>query len=154
AKVVPAYERLETFFKKDYLPACFDRAGVWQIPDGQKFYAFRARQFTTTNLTPKQIHDIGKKEVARIRKEMQQVMADVKFKGDFKAFLTELRTAPKFFYKPKEELFDAYKAVCKKIDGKLPKLFSRLPKTWYTVKSIPMSIAPDTTTAYYQPPAA
>ncbi len=154
AKVVPAYEKLQTFFKKDYLPACFDRAGVWQIPDGQKFYAFRARQFTTTNLTPKQIHDIGTKEVARIRKEMQQVMADVKFKGDFKAFLTELRTDPKFFYKTKEQLFDAYKDVCKKIDAKLPKLFSRLPKTWYTVKPIPMSIAPDTTTAYYQPPAA
>jgi uncharacterized protein (DUF885 family) len=124
------------------------------MKDGQEFYAFRARQFTTTNLTPKQIHDIGLKEVARIRKEMQQVIEQVKFKGDFKEFLTFLRTDPQFFCKNKEDLLGEYEKVCKKIDAVLPKLFKRLPKTWYTLKPIPMHIAPDTTTAYYQPPAA
>lgn len=154
AKVVPAYEKLQSFFTKEYLPACFERVGVWQMPDGQDFYAFRARKYTTTKLTPKQIHDIGLKEVARIKQEMIGILNKVKFKGTFKEFLTDLRTNPKFFTKNKDELFKAYQEVCKKIDAGLPKIFHRLPKIPFTIKPIPMHIAPDTTTAYYQPPAA
>jgi prolyl oligopeptidase len=154
AAIVPAYEKFETFFQKEYLPACFDRVGVWQMKNGQAIYDFCIRRYTTTNLTAKQIHDLGLKEVARIKKDMLKVTQQVKFKGDFKEFLADLRTNPKFFYKTKEELLAAYAQVCKKIDAALPRLFSRLPKTWYTIKPIPMSIAPDTTTAYYQPPAA
>lgn len=152
--IVPAYRKMLTFFQKEYLPACYDRVGVWQVPDGKKFYEFRARKFTTTNLTPKQIHEIGLKEMQRIRKEMEAIQRRVNFKGSFKEFLTYLRTNPKFFYNDRNDLFNAYRAVSKKIDARLPKLFRRLPKIPYDVKAIPMHIAPDTTTAYYQPPAA
>ncbi|MGF1583616.1 MAG: DUF885 family protein [Gemmataceae bacterium] len=152
--VVPSYKKMLKFFEREYLPRCFNRVGVWQVPNGKKFYEFRARKFTTANLTPKEIHIIGLKEVARIRKEMQDVYEEVQFKGTFKEFLADLRTNPKFFHKKRVDLLNDYKKICKKIDSRLPKLFSRLPKIGYDIKVIPASIAPDTTTAYYQPPAA
>ncbi|GAB4140078.1 MAG: DUF885 domain-containing protein [Planctomycetaceae bacterium] len=152
--VIPSYRKMLTFFEKEYLPACFERVGVSQFPDGQKFYAFRARKYTTTNLTPKQIHEIGLREVKRIRAEMQTIIQQVKFKGNFRQFLEHLRTDPKFYYKNPNDLLAAYRAVSKKIDPQLVKLFKTLPRMPYGVQAIPMQIAPDTTTAYYRPPAA
>ena len=152
--IVPAYRSMLDFFETKYLPACFDKVGAWQLPDGQKFYAFKARQFTTTNLTPQEIHDIGQREVARIRAEMMDVIQQVKFKGTFKEFLTDLRTNKKFYYDNPDDLMRAYRACCKRIDPELPKLFKRLPKISYDIQPIPLLIAPDTTTAYYRPPSA
>lgn len=152
--VIPSYRKMLTFFEKEYLPACFDRVGVSQFPDGEKFYEFRARKYTTTNLTPKQIHEIGLSEVKRIRVEMQQIINQVKFKGTFKQFLEHLRTDPKFYYKNPNDLIAAYRAVSKTVDPNLVKLFKTLPRMPYGVQAIPMQTAPDTTTAYYMPPAA
>ena len=153
-RVVPAFRRLQAFFNKTYLPACFDRAGVWQVPDGKQLYAFRARRFTTTELTPEAIHEIGKREVKRIRVEMQKVISRVKFKGSFAEFLEFLRTDPQFYYKNSNDLLAAYREVTKRIDPKLVGLFRRLPRVPYGVEPIPMHLAPDTTTAYYRPPSA
>ena len=154
ANIIPSYRKMLTFFEQEYLPACLDRVGVSQFPDGKKFYEFRARKFTTTNLTPKQIHEIGLKEVKRIRVEMQKIIRQVKFKGTFKQFLEHLRTDPKFYYKNPNDLLAAYRAVSKKVDPQLVKLFKTLPRMPYGVEAIPMQTAPDTTTAYYRPPAA
>lgn len=153
-RVVPSYRSMLRFFEKEYLPACFDRVGVWQFPEGRKFYEYRARHYTTTKLTPKEIHEIGLKEVKRIRGEMQKIIKQVKFKGTFKDFLQHLRTDPKFYFKDPQELLRTYRAVSKKVDPELVKLFKTLPRMPYGVKPIPMLIAPDTTTAYYMPPAA
>ena len=79
--VVPAYRDLKKFFAEEYLPACFDGTGAWQWPDGQGTYAFLARKFTTTRLTPQEIHELGLREVKRIGEEMQRVMDMVGFKG-------------------------------------------------------------------------
>jgi uncharacterized protein (DUF885 family) len=117
-------------------------------------YAFFARQHTTTNLTPGQIHDIGLAEVARIRIEMERVKEQTGFKGSLEEFFAHLRTDKKFFYSTGEELLEATRALSKKIDPKLVKLFRVIPRMPYGVEPIPMNIAPDTTTAYYQPPAA
>lgn len=152
--IVPSYRKMLAFFQKHYLPACYDRVGVWQIPKGKAFYELQARKFTTTNLTPKQIHEIGLAEVRRIRAEMEKVRQRVGYKGSLAEFLDYLRTNPKFFYTKREDLLAAYRATCRKIDARLPRLFRRLPKIPYDIKPIPMHIAPDTTTAYYQPPAA
>jgi uncharacterized protein (DUF885 family) len=153
-QVVPSYRKMLTFFEKKYIPACFDRVGVWQFPQGRKFYEFRARKYTTTNLTPKQIHEIGLREVKRIRGEMRKIIAEVKFKGTFKQFLQHLRTDPKFYYTDPDDLLLAYRGCAKRIDPELVKLFKTLPRMPYGVTPIPMQIAPDTTTAYYMPPAA
>jgi prolyl oligopeptidase len=153
-RIVPSYKAFAGFFDKEYLPACYDKVGIWQAPHGREFYALRARQFTTTNLTPKEIHEIGLQEVARIRAEMEDVIRQVEFKGTFREFLEHLRTDPRFYYKNPDDLLMAYQSLCKRIDPELPRLFKRLPRIPYGVEPIPAHIAPDTTTAYYRPPAA
>lgn len=152
--VVPAFRRMQTFFNDEYLPGCFPRAGVWQIPGGREFYSYRCKRFTTTDLTPRQIHEIGLSEVKRIRTEMQAVIERTKFKGSFREFLEFMRTDPRFYYKEANDLLAAYREVSKRIDPHLVRLFRRLPRIPYGVEPIPMHLAPDTTTAYYRPPSA
>ena len=152
--VIPAYAKFEKFFRERYVPASRATDGIWDTPDGLAFYQERARFHTTTDLTPDAIHQIGLKEVARIRAEMDAVIREVGFKGSFGEFLEFLRTDPQFYYKTPDELFRAYAALAKQIDPELVKLFRRLPRTPYGVRPIPATSAPNTTTAYYQGPAA
>ena len=153
-KVIPAYVKLHRFFNDEYLPACRTSIGIKEIKNGKEYYEFLARKFTTTNLSPKEIHEIGLSEVERIRDEMDTIINDVKWEGTFKSFLDDLRTNPKFYYETSEELFESYLATSKRIDPELVKLFKVLPSMPYGLKPIPMESAPDTTTAYYQRPAA
>ncbi|HTI51618.1 MAG TPA: DUF885 family protein, partial [Planctomycetaceae bacterium] len=153
-KIVPAYREFAEFFDNEYLPACYDKVGAWQLPRGEELYAFRARMFTTTSLTPREIHEIGLREVARIRAEMEQIVAQVGFQGTFRQFLEHLRTSPEFYYKNPRDLLLGYQALSKQIDPQLPRLFRRLPRIPYGVEPIPDHMAPDTTTAYYRPPSA
>ena len=154
ATVLPAFERMQAFINDEYLPACRDSVGAWALPDGKAFYAKRARDFTTTDLTPDEIHEMGLAEVARIREQMMGIIQQVEFEGTFEAFLTFLRTDPQFYYDNPDDLLEAYLATSKRIDPELVKLFSELPRMPYGVKPIPEAVAPDTTTAYYSRPAA
>jgi uncharacterized protein (DUF885 family) len=153
-QVLPAYARMQAFFSETYLPATRTDIAVKALPDGEAFYAQLADYYTTTTLTPAQIHDIGLKEVARIRAEMEAVRSEVGFDGDLPAFFHHLRTDPKFFHPTPEALFTAYQAMAKRIDPELVKVFRTIPRMPYGVRAIPDNIAPDTTTAYYQPAAA
>ena len=153
-RVVPAYRRLKDFIVSEYLPASFDAVGIWQWPDGAEAYAFLARRYTTTDLTPEQIHEKGLSEVARIRGEMERVMRQVKFQGTLKEFFAHLRTEPRFYYQTPEELLEGYRAIAKRIDPQIVKVVATPPRMPYGVIPIPDTIAPDTTTAYYNPPAA
>ena len=152
--VVPAYRKLARYFEKTYLPATRDSVGLSSLPNGSAWYEFLARSFTTTILTPDQIHRTGLEEVKRIRGEMQQIIDELEFEGDFQDFLTFLRTDPQFYYDNPDDLYEAYLATSKRIDPELVKLFGTLPRMPYGVKPIPDAIAPDTTTAYYSRPAA
>jgi prolyl oligopeptidase len=152
-KLVPAFRTFKQFFDREYLPACFDQVGVWQMPTGATLYAFEARKNTTTDLTPEQIHAKGLSEVARIRAEMQKIMERTGFKGTLPEFFQKLRTDPQFYYKTPQELLDAYRATAKRIDPTLVKVFKTLPRTPYGVTPIPDNQAPDTTTAYYNQPS-
>ncbi len=152
--VLPAYRKLHEFLTREYLPACSEQIGTAQIPHGREAYAYLARSFTTTPLTPDQIHDIGQREVRRIRAEMEKVIAQTGFQGSFTEFLHFLRTDPQFYYSDPQELLAAYRALAKRIDPALVKLFGRIPRIPYGVEPIPDTIAPDTTTAYYNQPAA
>jgi uncharacterized protein (DUF885 family) len=153
-QVVPAFKKFKEFFVGEYLPACFDQVGIWQIPDGAERYAFLARQFTTTNATPEEIHQIGLKEVARIRAEMDAILQQTGFQGSREEFFKFLRTDPQFYYKTPDDLFEAYKALAKTVDPNLVKVFRTLPREPYGVDAIPAVAAPDTTAAYYRPGAA
>jgi uncharacterized protein (DUF885 family) len=152
-RIVPAYQALKTFLVKEYLPACFDAAGIWQMPRGDETYAYLARLHTTTALSPADIHALGLAEVERIRGAMQDVMQKTGFKGTLKEFFAKLRSDPRFFYKTPDELLEGYRVTAKRIDPVLVRLFKTLPRTPYGVEPVPASLAPDTTTAYYDAPA-
>lgn len=153
-KVLPSFERFRKFFENSYLPMTRSRIGASAQPDGKAFYQFRVEHYTTTSLTADEVHEIGKIEVARIRSEMKTIIGDLDFDGTFDDFLDFLRKDSRFYYDDPDELFAGYVAITKRIDPQLPKLFNRLPNAPYVVKAIPEAIAPDTTTAYYSPPAA
>ncbi len=152
--VIPAFRQLKQFFTNDYLPASLNQVGVWQLPDGEARYSFSVRLYTTTDMTPKEIHEIGLSEVKRIRAEMQAIIDKLGFQGTLADFFTFLRTDPQFYFKSPEELLKAYRALTRRIDPKLVKVFKIFPRMPYGVEPIPEAIAPDTTTAYYRGPAA
>jgi uncharacterized protein (DUF885 family) len=154
ASVVPAYRAFAEFFRKEYLPATFPEVGAWQLPEGEALYAHRARLFTTTSMTPQEIHETGLREVARIRAEMTRVMRSTGFEGSLEEFFVFLRTDKRFYYETGDELLEAYRATSKRIDPMLVKVFKTLPRMPYGVTPIPEQVAPDTTTAYYNRPAA
>ena len=148
--IVPAYRKFDEFFSREYLPGSRESIAAADLPDGREYYDFLAAQFTTTDLSANQIHEIGLKEVARIRGEMEKVKSEVGFQGTLTQFFDHLRTDPKFFYKSPEELFTAYQAISKRIDPELVKISKMIPRLPYGVRPIPDNLAPDTTTAYYQ----
>jgi len=154
ATVLPAYRELNEYFNETYLPDSRDTIGLSELPNGKEWYELRARQFTTTQMSPDEIHRIGLDEVARIRGEMQKIIDSLDFGGSFQDFLVFLRTDPQFYFDNPEDLYQAYLATSKRIDPELVNLFGTLPRMPYGVKPIPDSIAPDTTTAYYSRPAA
>lgn len=149
-QIVPAYRKLQTYFNDDYLPKTRTGIAVADLPDGKAYYDFLASYYTTTGLSADAIHDIGVKEVARIRTEMEKIKAEVGFQGTLPEFFTFMRTDPRFFEKTPEALLTRYRAVSKQIDPELVKVFRIIPRQPYGVRPIPDNIAPDTTTAYYQ----
>jgi uncharacterized protein (DUF885 family) len=152
--VVPAFRRLKEFFVNDYLPGSLDRVGIWQLRDGDAMYRFAVRQHTTTQMTPQEIHEIGLREVSRIRGAMQSIIDSLGYQGSPGEFAEFLRSDPQFYYKTAEELLLAYRALTRRIDPLLVRIFQTLPRIPYGVEPIPENIAPDTTTAYYRSPAA
>jgi len=154
SNVVPSFRGFKEFFVKDYLPSSPGQVGIWQLPQGEEMYRFAARLHTTTNMTPEEIHEIGLREVARIRSEMQSIIDNLGYNGTLGEFAEFLRSDPQFYYKTPEELLQAYRALTRRVDPLLVKLFQTLPRMPYGVEPIPQNIAPDTTTAYYRSPAA
>ena len=151
-QINPALQALLAFLESDYLPAARP-PGIGALPGGKQVYGRLAQHFTTTDLTPDEIHEIGLREVARIRGEMETVIDTVGFKGDITAFNEFLRTDPQFYYETPEALLEGYQAVSKRLDPGLVNLFGKLPRAPYGVRPIPDEEAPDTTTAYYMRPA-
>ena len=151
-QVNPALQALLAFLESDYLPAARP-PGIGALPGGKQVYSRLAQHFTTTELTPDEIHEIGLREVARIRGEMEAVIDTVGFEGDIAAFNEVLRTDPQFYYETPEALLEGYQAVSKRLDPGLINLFGKLPRAPYGVRPIPDEEAPDTTTAYYMRPA-
>jgi uncharacterized protein (DUF885 family) len=158
-------QRYRDFFADEYVPACRDSIAATDAPDGAAWYAGRLRTMTTTDLTAQQIHDIGLREVARIRSEMMAVIERTDwFNADpargslsdderFDAFVEFLRTDPRFYHDTPRALLAGYRDICKRIDALLPAQFgpATLPRLPYGVGEIPPAIAPRQTTAYYQP---
>ncbi|MEX2121779.1 MAG: DUF885 domain-containing protein [Pirellulales bacterium] len=151
--VVPAYQRFLDFMREEYVPAARGEVGASALPEGREFYRHRVRQFTTLDLEPQQVHDVGLAEVARIKAEMHEVIRRSGFEGDFAAFVEFLRTDPRFYVDTPEQLMKEVAVVLKRMDGELPRLFQTLPRLSYGIREVPKFIAPSTTTAYYSPGA-
>ncbi|HYT54212.1 MAG TPA: DUF885 domain-containing protein, partial [Verrucomicrobiae bacterium] len=152
--VAPAYRKLKEFIISEYLPAAWEQVGLWQLPNGAAMYAYSTRDNTTTDLTPQEIHEIGLKEVKRIRAEMQAIIDKLGFRGSFAEFAKFLRSDPKFYFKSENELLDAYRALSRRIDPLLVKVFRKLPRMPYGIEPVPANIAPDSPTGLYRGPAA
>ncbi|HET7650365.1 MAG TPA: DUF885 domain-containing protein [Gammaproteobacteria bacterium] len=152
--VVPAFKRLNVFFTKTYVPHARTNLAASSLPDGKAYYAYLVRHFTTTDMTPEQVHQLGLKKVAEIHQQMLDIIKQVKFKGSFADFLHYLRTSPKFYYRNPDDLLEAYKAQAKTIDPLLVTEFHKLPRIPWGIKVIPADQAPNTYPAYSYPPAA
>ena len=153
SEINPAYEELNSFLKNEYLSKSRDSIGIGDVPGGKEHYEYLAKYFTTTNLTPDEIHQIGLDEIERIRTEMNEIIKQVNWDGDFNSFLNYLRTSPRFYYDNSEDLFNAYLIMSKTIDPLLTKIFKVFPRAPYGVIPIPDESAPFTTTAYYNSPS-
>jgi uncharacterized protein (DUF885 family) len=153
AEVRPAFLRLEQFLREKYLPGARTTIAAADLPDGPAWYAWRIKTQTSTDLTARQIHDIGLAEVKRIRAEMERVKAEAGFKGSLTEFFTHLRTDARFYFTDKEELLRTYRDIAKRADPQLMKLFKTLPRTPYGVLPVPAYAEKSQTTAYYYPGA-
>jgi uncharacterized protein (DUF885 family) len=152
--VVPGYEAFLGFMRDEYVPAGRESIAIADVPDGRNYYEHRVRLFTTLDdMTARDVHETGLAEVARIRAEMEDVIADAGFEGSFDEFLAFLRSDPQFYVETPEELMRYVARVGKQIDGELPRLFRTLPRMPWGLREVPDFIAPRTTTAYYQRPA-
>ncbi|HEX9941967.1 MAG TPA: DUF885 domain-containing protein [Thermoanaerobaculia bacterium] len=147
----PAFRKLQGFLANTYVPAARDSIAMSDLPNGKAWYAFAARSYTTTSLTPEQIHQIGLAEVKRIRGQMEELKAATGFKGSLQEFFTFLRTDARFFYDKPEDLLAGYRDIAKRIDPELVRLFGRLPRLPYGVTPIPSFMEKSQTTAYYEP---
>jgi len=140
--VVPAYRRLYEFLVREYVPGCRESLAATALPNGKEYYRFLIRQFTTLDLSPEEIHRIGLEQVKAIRTEMDEVIRQVGFEGDFAAFLHVLRTDPRFYPKTADELLREASWIAKRMDGKLGSLIKTLPRKPYTVTPVPAHLAP------------
>ena len=150
--VSPGYQALLQFMAEDYVPAARADCAASALPDGAAYYAYCVRRFTTLDLTPAQVHATGLAEVQRIRAEMDACLRQAGFTGAFHAFLSFLRSDPRFFVDTPQALMKEVALIMKKIDGELPTLFKLLPRLPYGLREVPAFTAPDQTTAYYMPP--
>jgi uncharacterized protein (DUF885 family) len=151
--VVPGYQTLLQFMLDEYIPAGRKDIAASSLPNGRAFYEHRVKKNTTLDLSPQQVHDIGLEHVRRIRDEMDDVIRRVDFSGDLSEFVYFMRTDERFYVDTPEALMKEVALIMKKMDGQLPRLFKKLPRTPYGLRQIPDYIAPKTTSAYYFPPA-
>jgi uncharacterized protein (DUF885 family) len=140
--VIPAYAKLLKFFDEEYVPHARTTLAAETLPDGKAYYAQQLHEFTTLDLTPDQIHQIGLDQVAKIHAQMLDVMKRSGFKGDFAAFLQFLRTDPQFYAKTPQELLDKTAWVAKEVDGQMSRFFGHLPRERFTIMPVPDAIAP------------
>ncbi|MET6997499.1 DUF885 domain-containing protein [Chitinophaga defluvii] len=137
-KLRPAYAKLATYLKEQYLPAAQDKAGLFALPGGDRIYSYYVRSFTTTpDLTPEKIYLTGLSEVTRIRMEMEKIKTETGFAGSLQEFFTYLKTSPHLMpFKSPEEVLDAYRAIYRKVQPHISQLFGHQPQTPMEVRRV------------------
>jgi uncharacterized protein (DUF885 family) len=149
--VVPAFRSYGKYLESSYIPKARDTIALTEMPNGKEWYAMQVRLMTTTSMTPQQIHNIGLSEVKRIRVELDNIQKEVGFTGSFAEFQNYLSHDPKFLYKTPEDLLAGYRAIAKRADPEMVKLFGKLPRMPYGVVAIPDYQAPAAAAQYASP---
>ncbi len=149
--VIPAYENFLEFMEQDYMVNAREGIGLSSLPEGEEYYRYLVKYYTTLDVTPEEVHQIGLDEVERIRGEMEAIIDEVNFEGSFDEFLEFLRTDPQFYVEEPEELMEEAAHYAKKMDGKLPELFNMLPREPYGIEPVPDHLAPRYTGGRYSP---
>ena len=152
-QIIPTYRKLYNFIKAEYIPHCRETLAFSDLPNGKNWYSFLVKSQTTTNLTPDEIFQIGLKEVARIKEEMERVKKQTGYKGDLKSFIKYLRTDTQFYYKKPEDLLNGFEQIRKRVDPQLPKLFGTIPKANYEIKPVEEFMAKSHSAASYSGPS-
>jgi uncharacterized protein (DUF885 family) len=145
-KVIPAYAKLLKFFRQEYMPGARSTLGASELPGGAAYYREQILWYATVDDSPAEIHATGRSEVQRIRAEMDEIIKSVGFEGSFAQFIEFLRTDPQFYARTPHQLLAEASYIAKKADGRLPKLFGRLPRQPYGVAAVPEDLAPFYTT--------
>jgi uncharacterized protein (DUF885 family) len=140
--VIPAYKKLLGFIRDEYMVKARTSISAHDLPDGDAFYRAQVREYTTTDLTPAQIHQLGLKEVARIDAEMQKTMRETGFKGSMADFLKFLKTDPQFYARTPEQLLGVSSYVAKRVDGVIGEHFGLLPRHRFGIIPVPAALAP------------
>lgn len=148
---LPALRELHAFFTETYIPGARETLGASALPGGEAYYGDLVRYHTTLDMTPEAVHQRGLAEVARLRAEMEDVIAETGFEGSFAEFLTFLRTDPQFYAETEMELMMQASYLAKQADDAMPSVFNRLPRLSYGVRPVPAALAPNYTTARYWP---
>lgn len=146
---IAGFRTFARFLAAEYIPAARTSLGADGLPDGSAYYAHRVRMYTTLDLTPAEVHRIGADLVTSIRKEMDGIRSEVGFAGDHAAFVDFLRTAPRFTVATDAAYLAHVSLAAKEMDGHLPRLFSRLPRTPYGIRAMPAHVAPRQSAGYY-----
>jgi uncharacterized protein (DUF885 family) len=146
---IEGFKKIRTFFDKEYLPKTRTTIGVSHFPDGLAYYQERTHHYTTTDLTYEQVYQLGLQEVARIKKEMMDVLKEVSFGGTLQEFIAFLRSNPKYYTTSAEQLLKEASYIAKKADGALPQFFGKLPRQSYGVEPVPAHLAPTYTAGRY-----
>lgn len=141
-KVQPAYRELLTFMREEYVPGTRTTLAAIDMPDGKAWYRQQIVEFTTLDMDPAAIHDLGVKEVERLHNEMLAVMKETGFRDDFPAFLHFLRSDPRFYAKTPDELLMRAAWIAKKFDGKASTFFGYLPRMRFAIVPVPDDMAP------------
>ncbi len=147
--VVPAYQKLLAFMRDEYIPGARQTLGAHSLPGGEAFYRGQIRLYATVDMSPHEIHELGLFEVARIEEEMQAIIDEVGFEGSLADFIGWLRKNPEFYADTPRQLLAEASYWAKKVDGRLPMMFGRLPRQPYGVAPVPEELAPFYTAGRY-----
>jgi len=146
-KVKPAYTTLLVFLRDEYIPHTAETLAAESLPDGPAYYRAQIKEYSTLDMAPEDIHQLGLAEVAKIHAQMLDVMKETGFQGDFPAFLAYLRSDPKFYAKTPDELLMRGAWIAKRVDGKLSAYFGWLPRSRFAIEPVPADMAPFYTSA-------
>lgn len=150
--VTPAYKKLQEYLRNEYIRHCREKEGIWSLPDGSDMYRFYVKYHTTTDLSPEEIHETGRREVERIRGEIVALMKSLGCSGSLRECAAYVKGKRELYPRSAEEIMQGYRDILARMDTMLPDYFGRLPRATYDLREIETYREQAAPAAYYYPP--